>query len=320
MLPCGTVFKLIHGANGKWTEKVLHNFNGPDGAHPMGELIFDKAGNLYGTTSDGGANFGICPLGDVGCGTVFELSPGANGQWTERVLYSFKDGPVGNGPVAGLIFDKAGNLYGTTVFGGESGCPFQGSCGVVFELTPGSDGQWTEKLLYSFKNDGMDGSGSSAGLIFDKAGNLYGTSDGGTGTCFGGGCGTVFELKRRTNGTWSESVLHRFKNNGKDGSSPSGKLIFNKSGNLYGATGYGGNGGTKCDVDGCGTVFELRRGTDGKWSESILYNFKDSPDGHIPSAGLVFDKVGNLYGTTSAGGTIGGCVGPGCGTVFELTP
>jgi uncharacterized repeat protein (TIGR03803 family) len=180
---CGTVFELTPTAGGGWTETVLLNFNGSDGSGPQAGLIFDAAGNLYGTTVGGGTN---CP--PFGCGTVFELTPTAGGGWTEKVLHSFGNGTDGANPFAGLIFDAAGNLYGTTYGGGTYRCGASG-CGTAFELTPAAGGSWTETVLYSFSR-GNDGFEPEAGLIFDSAGNLYGTTAVG-GTYDGG---TVFEL------------------------------------------------------------------------------------------------------------------------------
>src|ERR1019366_10683573 len=163
----GTVFELTPGADGSWTEKVLYSFgNYPDGSEPSAGLVFDAAGNLYGTTSLGGT---------YAYGTVFELTPTIGGSWIETVLYSFGGGTDGDGPLAGLIFDAAGNLYSTTLRGGTY------NYGTVFELTPIAGGGWTEKLLHSFIYDGTDGNLPYAGLIFDAAGNLYGTTvNGGT--------------------------------------------------------------------------------------------------------------------------------------------
>jgi uncharacterized repeat protein (TIGR03803 family) len=182
----GTVFELSPKAGGGWKETVLHNFNGTvdntDGNTPMAGLILDAVGNLYGTTYFGGAH---------GLGRVFELSPQKGGGWKEKALHDFnKDGTDGYGPQAGLIFDAAGNLYGTTFIGGSGSCVYYGSCGTVFELTPQADGTWTEKVLHSFNNDGTDGYWPYAGLTLDAAGNLYGT------TWAGGaqGNGTVFEI------------------------------------------------------------------------------------------------------------------------------
>jgi uncharacterized repeat protein (TIGR03803 family) len=221
---------------GSWTETVLHNFTGhtTDGFGPVASLIFDGSGNIYGTTSVGGAH---------SYGTVFELAPIGDGSWTETILHSFEkiDGD-GLAPEAGLIFDGSGNIYGTTVGGGAYGGP--GTGGAVFELTPVAGGGWTETLLHSFGN-GADGSGPFSSLIFDGSGNLYGT------TIRGGayGDGTVFELTPVAGGSWTETVLHSF-GHGKDGSGPASGLIFDGSGNLYGTTGGGG-------AFGSGTVFEI---------------------------------------------------------------
>jgi uncharacterized repeat protein (TIGR03803 family) len=185
----GTAFELTPAAGGVWTETVLHSFgNGTDASEPRAGLIFDAAGNLYGTTAVGGTGSNCI----FGCGTVFELTPAAGGGWTEKVLYSFNaNGTDGYSPEAGLIIDAAGNLYGTTYAGGtSSGCAPYG-CGTVFELTPAAGGGWTETVLHNFGN-GTDGSTPFAGLIFDAAGNLYGTTYyGGTGANEGG---TVFEF------------------------------------------------------------------------------------------------------------------------------
>src|ERR1022692_3971273 len=198
-------------------EKVLHNFNndGTDGAEPYAGLIFDAAGNLYGTTSVGGTS---------NTGTVFELTPAAGGTWTEKVLHSFNnDGTDGLEPYAGLILDAAGNLYGTTQDGGTA------FTGTVFELTPAAGGTWTEKVVYSFANNGTDGTIPKAGVIFDAAGNLYGTTtQGGT-----HGGGTLFELTPAGGGTWTEQVLHNF-GNGTDGFSPQASLVLDGAGNQIG--------------------------------------------------------------------------------------
>src|ERR1017187_5215686 len=236
----GTVFELTPAAGGGWTEKVLHRFpdyNGTDGTTPLAGLIFDAAGNLYGTTQAGGTL--------LFRGTVFELTPAAGGTWTEQVLHSFGNGMDGSKPSAGLIFDAAGNLYGTTSQGGTGSNCVTG-CGTVFELTPAAGGGWTETVLHSFDLNGTDGSQPFAGLIFDAAGNLYGTT-------YGGGTytyGTVFELTPTAGGSWTETVLHNF-GNGTDGSTPFAGLIFDAAGNLYGTTEQGG-------TDNYGTVFELQ--------------------------------------------------------------
>ena len=235
----GTVFQLTPGANGKWTEKVLHSFrnDGRDGEGPVG-IVLDAAGDLYGSTFTGGRN--SCE--NYKCGIVFQLSRGANGRWTEKVLHDFT-GNDGAQPAAGLIFDNAGNLYGTTEAGGDlSQCPNSG-CGTVFRLTPGAEGVRTEKVLYSFQSNGKDGEQPNASLIFDKGGSLYGTTFmGGT---FGGG--TVFSLTPDANGDWTERIVHSFKYD--DGRVPQGGLTVDTSGNLYGTAGGGDRGG--------GVVFEI---------------------------------------------------------------
>jgi uncharacterized repeat protein (TIGR03803 family) len=274
------------------TEKILHSFTGgSDGGFPLAGLIFDSKGNLYGTTQGGGTGgVGSCS----GCGTVFELSPGAGGTWTETVLYtfgsssSFSDGAL---PTSPLIFDGKGNLYSTTQIGGSS--PSQQ--GTVFELSPGSGGTWTEKVLYSFTGGADGGDPFGSGLVFDGSGNLYGT------TSFGGlyGFGAVFELVAGSGGTWTEKVLHSF-TGGTDGASPFGStLILDGAGNLYGVTVQGG-------LHDYGVVFKLTRGSS-SWSEKVLYAFPGGAGGSYPEGNLVFDSTGNLYGEASY-------------IIFELTP
>jgi uncharacterized repeat protein (TIGR03803 family) len=302
----GVVFELIPSADGKWTEKVLHSFTGYDGDGPFGPLIFDAAGNLYGTTVAGGAYFD---------GVAFQLTPDAGGAWTEKVLHNFgfSKGDKGFFPWAGLALDAAGNLYGTTSSGGayEGSCGGY-ACGVVFQLKRGSNGQWTEKVLHSFQHNGKDGfDADDVGVTIDASGNLYGTTQAGgaPGTgCGGYGCGTIFELTPGANGKWTEKVLHSF--NGKDGANPDATLILDSAGNLYGTTTSGGAVG--CDGNsGCGTVFELMPGANGKWTEKVLRSFFRPRE---PLGGVIFDAAGNLYGTTLDGGRY--C----CGTVFELSP
>jgi uncharacterized repeat protein (TIGR03803 family) len=230
----GTVFKLTRNSDGNWTESVLHSFFGTDGFALECRLIFDGAGNLYGTTDMGGA---------YGYGTVFKLTPNSDGSWTESVLYSFKGAPDGQEPTAGLVFDAAGNLYGTTEFGGSKNCPSAPyPCGTVFELTPNSDGSWTEHVLHRFT--GNDGNYPVAGVTFDAAGNLYGTASSGGADNFG----VVFKLTPTSGGGWSYRVLHTFAN--KPGFEPYGGLSFDATGNLYGTT--TGDGSTTY-----GSVFEI---------------------------------------------------------------
>jgi uncharacterized repeat protein (TIGR03803 family) len=312
---CGTVFELSPGAGGTWTKTILYSFSGPDGGYPESRLIFDAAGNLYGTTELGSSVNIHC---DEECGTVFELSPGANGQWTEKVLYNFcsvgdncADGFDPSGP---LVLDAAGNLYGTVAGGGAH---FQGA---VFELSPGADGAWTENLLYSFMANGSgDGGGPMDGVIFDGAGNLYGETYYGGGTVCNAnyGCGTIFEVSRDAKGKWHDKILYNFNDttNLNHGGGPANGLTFDASGNLYGTTTYGG-------VHGDGVVFKLAPGAKGTWTEAVLHSFgsEQIPNGAGPSA-VIFDSAGNLLGTTSDGGP--GCSARGeygCGTIFQLAP
>jgi uncharacterized repeat protein (TIGR03803 family) len=278
---CGVVFELISNGNGGWRKQVIYSFNGKDGFGPNPGLVFDSVGNLYGTTVFGGA---------FGEGAVFELMPQGNGSWKEKVLHSFRkrDGYL---PSAGVIFDSSGNLYGTAGAGGDF------DDGAVFELTPTGNGGWKEKLLHSFNHLDTYGYYPSAGLIFDSAGNLYST------TSVGGayGNGTVFELTPRSGGGWRESVLHSF--NATDGSYPYTGLILDSTGNLYGATAYGG-------AYDAGTAFEITRDKAGRWKEKVLHIFNG-----IPNGPLIFDVAGSLYGTTYAGGGDNNC-----GTVFRLQP
>jgi uncharacterized repeat protein (TIGR03803 family) len=286
----GTVFQLTPQAGGHWTEKVLLSFHGGDGAIPFASLIFDASGNLYGTTMHGGRG-GSCT---GGCGTVFELSPQAGGDWREHVLHNFNNNRTdGYYPEEPLIFDSSGNLYSTTSSGGSAGV------GTVFELTPQS-GPWSERVLYRFKSGGRP----FGGLVFDGSGNLYGT------TVYGGAQadGMVFELTPTTGGRWAEKVLFSF--HGTDGLQPFAGLIFDGSGNLYGTTAGGG-------AFGDGTVFELSPKIGGGWKQNLLLSF-NYQNGYYPVASLVFDVAGNLYGTTYGGGS-GNCQF-GCGTVFELSP
>lgn len=281
-----------------WAQQyqVLHNFTSTAAAPSTG-LTVDSKGNAYGATVRGGDRHTS--------GTVYEISRTRGYQ----LLYSFtRNGAGGDNPRGNLTLDSAGNLYGTAPFGGLYGqdCVSNG-CGVVFELSPpvGGSGQWTETVLYSFcqQKSCADGANPAWGVIFDSAGNLYGTTEAGGGSDFG----TVFELSPSSGG-WTEHVLESF--NGTNGELPVAGLVFDGSGNLYGTTSAGTGSG--------GTVFELSP-SGATWVESILHVFGPIPDGNTPEANLVFDSAGNLYGTTQLGGEFS-CGGSGCGTVFELTP
>jgi uncharacterized repeat protein (TIGR03803 family) len=292
------------------SESVVYSFQGTaDGDIPMAGLISDAAGNFYGTTN------GIGDPCHSDCGTAFELTPATGGGWNEMVLHNFIGGGDGRSPVGGLIFDQAGNLYGTTEFGGSG---FDE--GTVFELSL-QDGVWTETILYKFKG-GADGAQPTAGLVFDNAGNLYGTTLAGGQPQFGyRDNGTVFQLKPSQGGTWTETVIHTF-GVGKDGFQPYAGLTIDQAGNLYGTTLAGGGGSCQYfGTPGCGAVFELeppaKRG--GAWTEKVLYRFKGgTSDGQAPDAALIFDPKGNLDGVTQDGGICS--VSGFCGTVFQLTP
>jgi len=313
-------------------ETVLYSFTGsPDGDGPMSSLT-SYGGNLYGTTASGGT---------FTSGTVYELSPNGSGGWNETTLYSFTGGTDGGIPeFSNVIFDGLGNLYGTALYGGDLACNAPYGCGVVFELSPSGSG-WVETVLYSFTYR----ENPYGGLIFDSVGNLYGTAYTGVfelspsgagwteqviygayqqggltmdaagniyGEAYGGTYldGTVFELSPDGSGGWNPTVIHNFAGYPKDGTSPTGTLVFDKAGNLYGTT-Y--NGGAKK----FGTVYKLSPVTTGTkkgtWTEKVLYSFKGgTKDGASPGAGIVLDSAGNIYGTTTSYGKYGD------GTLYEL--
>jgi uncharacterized repeat protein (TIGR03803 family) len=290
----GIVFKLTPTASGQWVATILHSFQGyKDGYYPLSGLVFDKAGNLYGTTDSTQAI--SCGVYCLGGGTVFELSPNSNGTWTEKIIHTFQGGSDGSLPQGNLIFDSAGNLYGTTEYGGRVR---ECNCGTVFELSPNPLGSWTETILYSFT--GIPGeSGPVGGVIFDSAGNLYGTTYGQSGGFCTSVCGTAFELSPSPTGGWTETILHQFTGYG-DGGNPAGGLIFDAAGNLFGSS----SGGT-----GSGVVFELSPVAGGGWVEKTI---SDSIYVNVPVGSLVMDSLGNLYGV-SAGI-------PCCGSIFKLSP
>jgi len=269
------------------TFKVLYTFTGGnDGRNPTAGVTMDKAGNLYGTASMGGAGYG----------TVYQLKHKGSG-WTFNPLYDFTNGSDGAYPTAPVVFGPDGALYSTTEFGSNNGN--------VFKLMPSPTAcktalcPWSEKVLYTCQG-GTDGS-KPIGLVFDQAGNIYGTTSAGGAY----GEGTAYELTSSGNG-WMESALYSFGGDG-DGSVPyQSVMIFDNAGNLYGTTYFGGSSND-------GTVFQLTPSGSG-WIENIIYSFQGGSDGRYPYSGLIFDQSGNLYGTTTDGGSGGG------GTVFELSP
>jgi len=293
----GSIFEMTRNLKGVWIVTTLHSFAGKDGSSPNGGLIFDGAGNLYGTSPGGGA---------YDSGTIFELTPSSTG-WTFTVIYNFcreYGCPDGGGPLAGLVRGMDGSFLGTARAGLYD-------LGVVFELTPRS-GAWAENVLYNFGSRPYDGADPMDAPVLDAKGNIYGTSRGGG--LYGGG--TAFKLRNGSDG-WKDRVLYNFCARGgtcPDGVWPLAPLVFDSSGNLYGTT---SRGGRTC-YGGCGTVFRLARNAKGRWVHTVLYNFAKPEDGFEAITGLVFDKAGVLYGTTATGGS-GSCF-DGCGVVYKLAP
>ena len=292
----GTLFRLTRAAGGAWTERILLSFgNNGDGCRPAGDLL-DVNGVIYSTTFQGGAFLQ---------GSMFDALLTSTGL-TVTDLHDFDGGDAygdGSQPEAGLVMSPQGSFYGTTEQGGLYG-PGSFGPGTVFFMTPPSTpgAGWSEGLLYNLSGGG-DGAQPEAPLVMDAGGNLYGTAYSG-----GYGYGTVFELTAPASagGGWGFNVIHTFSAYG-DGANPQAGLIFDVSGNLFGAT---VNGGTA----GMGTVFELTPESGGAyWNETIIYNFSGNGDGANPEAGLTFSN-GVLYGTTYNGGSSS------LGTVFSLAP
>jgi uncharacterized repeat protein (TIGR03803 family) len=342
-----------------WTETVLHEFSGKDGSGPAGDLIFDAAGALYGTTPSGGEFdhgavfrltppakpggawtetvvhsftaledgddpgphlsidragrvYGVVQFNSLGAGAVFQLTPppAPDDPWPLTVLWTFGRDRDGANPLGGMVFGEGGALYGTTYDGGAFGT------GAVFRLAPRSSGNgaWTESIIHSFPALGGGGANPVAGVVADRLAALFGA------TLIGGrhDDGVVYRLRPPAVGKrhWNATVLHSFANNGSDGFGPVAPVLSTRSGVVYGATPNGG-------LSDAGTVFELLppAKSDGSWTEKVLWNFHSLPvGGSAPTGGLIRDAVGNVYGTTSVGGTQ--CAPPvGCGgTVFMLTP
>lgn len=287
----GTVFELKRISNGTWREQVLHNFgaNDIDGRYPGATLTFDSAGNLYGTTQEGG-------LKNVG--VVFELTPYSGGAgWSEKILYSlpYKDKHWADTNYP-LTMDAAGNLYGVTNIGGAN------DAGYVFELSSTSTGRWNLTTLYSFGvYTGPGPAVPFSGVVFDSAGNLYGVSaNGGT-----EGSGTVYELSPSVGGGWTETTLVNFPSSCSPACLPESGITVDSSGNIF---------GTAAATGTIGTSYEVSPNGDGTWTLSILHNFGGGTDGAYPGSGTLLDVSGNLYGTTLEGGGA-----KGRGTVFEIT-
>jgi len=298
-------FLMAGPAYGASEPAVLHIFGGAnDGSYPYASLSADSAGNLYGTTQNGGA---------YGQGTVFQLSPKAEGGWRFSLVYGFSGAEDGGNPLGGLTFDAAGNAYATVSSGGIYGL------GAVVELTPpahpSASRSWSEKALYSFQG-GSDGAIPFGNVVLDATGSLYGT------TSIGGvghigcpptkGCGTVYKLSPTKSGVWREQVLHRFTDAFHQGAEPRAGVVLDAAGNLYGTTYEGGNN-LYCNGYGCGSVFELVRPISGKhWRYVNLIDF-DGSNGALLLAGLTINASGTLFGATLYGGTYND------GTVFSLS-
>ncbi len=283
----GTVFKLTPSSSGQWTETILYSFSGTeingDGALPRAGLTQDAKGNLYGTTYSGGS---------TNNGAVFQLSPNADGNWSESIIYSFLGGNSdGAAPDAEVSLDAAGNLYGTTSDGGSK------LFGVVFELTPTAGGGWDESVLYSFPGENL--AASRAPVWLSSSGAVYGTTCGQFPNQ-----GTVFELAK-SSGVWKERTLHTFGKSG-DGSCPISGLAPDSKGNLYGTATLGG-------PENDGIVYEMVKGPSGTWTEKTLYGFAGGNDGALPWSGVTV-RATTLYGTTTAGGSAN------FGAVYKITP
>lgn len=279
----GIVFKLTPNSDGSWTETTIYNFSGPDGNGPVGALVFDPKGNMYGTTDWGGA---------YGFGVVFQLAPNPDGSWTETVLHNFAGGTAGGEPLGSLVFDSSGSLYGTA----SSVYP-EYATGAAFKVSPNPDGTWSETLLHSFK--GPDGANPTSNVVFDAAGNMYFP------TMSGGkyNNGTIVKMSPLPGGTWKGSLIHQF-TGGQDGANPMGALAIDAAGNLFGSTNTGG-------ALKSGTLFEMSPVGAG-WKFKLLYHFANHQG--APGGGLVLDAAGNLYGTTRLGGANG------VGLAFKFTP
>lgn len=267
------------------TAKLVYSFAGnADGEYTDTELVADSAGNLYGTSVQGGT---------YGGGTVFQVTPAG----VHTVLYNFTGGSDGGEPYKGVTLDAAGNLYGTAVTGGGGSC--EGGCGVVFRLT-NSGGVWTQSVIHTFTG-GSDGSGPGSPVAIDKHGDVWGT----TPTGGADGMGVVYQIRPTASGDWTLHVAHTFTGGADGGGGSAGRFLIDAAGNLYNVCTVGG-------ANGFGTVYELSLGQ-GKWHLTTLYAFKDQPDGASPYGGVISDQAGNLYGTTYYAGVHD------VGTVYKLT-
>ncbi len=310
---CGAVFELTLTYGHGWEIHDLYNFaGGTDGSSPYAGVVFDAAGNLYGTTRNGG-DATATTFGD---GTIYELSPptAPGGEWTETVLYRFS--PLAGSPTTEVVMDKSGALYGTLEDSGGGYKP-----GLVYQLSPPSAAgdAWTWSDIYDFQGGNYDGTYPRGGVALDASGNLYG------GTLFGGGCcGAAYKvIPPSGGGTWTERLILKLGSQ-SNGMNPTGGLAMDSAGNLYGATAAGGDNPACTATSGCGTIYKLTKPPTpgGTWNETQLYSFGGSPDGSSPVGDLLLDSSGNIYGTTNFGGIDDEVcdLNGGCGIVFELTP
>ena len=286
----GTVFKVSPTQNG-WAQTVLYSFtSGTDGGEPYKGVTLDREGNLYGTAVTGGS--GSC---EGGCGVVYKLT-NSGGTWTQTVIHTFTGGDDGSGPGARVTLSPSGNdVYGMTPTGGAYGL------GTIYRIHHQPNGTWSFSVIHAFTG-GADGASGSAGRMILRQGQLYGAATAG-GTY---GSGVVFQLTQSGPATWDFRTIYSFRGQ-PDGSFPYGALLFGRRGNIYGTTYYGGR-------NGIGAVYLLSPQPTGEWNERVLYSFQDNgTDGSSPISNLVPDDAGNLYGTTSEGGS-------GSGTIFKLTP
>lgn len=291
------------GAGAGHTLYVFHGFT--QGEYPVGGLASDGRGSLFGAQEFGG-NGAACY---EGCGAIFALQPYGAGGYRKKTLYAFKGGTDGGNPYAGVAVDDAGNLFGTTRAGGTATAVCPDGCGTVFELSPRRGGGYAERVIFRFS--GEDGAEPLAALTIGEHGVLFGTTYlGGVARC-GGGCGTVFRLYPKTDGTYAGGTIYRFAGN-RDGMHPSASVALGRAGRIYGTT-YEGGGRGACRDLGCGTVYQLVPAGGGAYAERVLHRFANGFDGSHPMAGLLL-REGQLYGTTTTGGT--SC---GCGTVFDVS-
>ena len=285
LVTCAAMALLATVAWAASAAKLIYSFAGSgDGEYTDTELVMDSAGNLYGTSVQGGT---------YGGGTVFQVTPAG----VHTVLYDFTGGADGGEPYKGVTLDAQGDLYGTAVTGGGGSC--EGGCGVAFKLS-NSGGVWTQTVIHTFTG-GNDGSGPGSPVAIDKQGNVYGT----TPTGGANGMGVVYQLRPGATGGWTLRVIHTFTGGSDGGGGSASRLMIDATGNLYGVCTVGG-------TNGFGTVYKMSS-VQGKWQFTTLYAFKDQPDGALPYGGVISDKAGNLYGTTYYAGVHD------LGTVYKLT-